>query len=72
MFVICELGERLIIAYDEMGCEIERFNWYLFSIEIQRILPIVMIGAQESVRVRCFGSISTNRVAFKQVRYTKK
>lgn len=65
--IVCELGERMTIAYDEMDCVIQQFSWYLFPIQIQRQLPIVMINAQQSVTLQCFGSIFANRESFKQV-----
>lgn len=67
VFVICDLGERLTIAYDEFEYEIEEFDWYRFPIEIQRQLPIIMINAQQPVEIQCFASTSTNRRAFKKV-----
>lgn len=69
VFVTCERGEQLTIAYDEIDCVIEQFDWNSFSIEIQRLLPILLIGAQQPVTLRCFGSILANREAFKQVRF---
>lgn len=67
IFLLCELGERLTIAYDELECEIEQYEWYLFPIEIQRLLPLVVINAQQLVAMQCFGRISSNRDAFKKV-----
>lgn len=66
-FVTCELGERFTIAYGEMDCEFKQFKWYLFPIEVQRLLPILVQNAQQPVTLRCFGSIAANREAFKKV-----
>lgn len=67
IFIICEFGERLTIAYDEMNCQIEQFDWYLFPIEIKRLLPILMIDAQQRVELQCFGTLSASRESLKKV-----
>lgn len=67
VFLVSELGERLTIAYDEIPQVIEQFDCYLFPIEVQRRLPVLMLNAQQSVTLQCFGSTSTNREAFKKV-----
>lgn len=46
IFTCCELGERLSIVYDQMDFDIGQFDWYRFPIEIQRLLPLVMMNAQ--------------------------
>lgn len=67
VLVVCELGERFTIAYDGIDCEIEKFDWYSFPIEVQRLLPVLMLNAQQPVTIECFASTSTNREAFKKV-----
>lgn len=67
VFITCELGEQLTIAFDELEFVMEQLDWYLFPIEIQRLLPIILISAQQSVTIQCFGSFATNRDTFKKV-----
>lgn len=71
VFFSCEIAERLSIAYEEINNKIDQFDWHLFPVEIQRILPIIMIQTQQSAEVLCFGSIACNRETFKKVRLTK-
>lgn len=67
LFATCELDERLSIAYDQMDAEIAQFDWYLFPIEVQQLLPIVIMNAQQPIVLACFGSISVNRETLKKV-----
>lgn len=68
VFVTCERGEQFTITYGELENVIKEFDWYLFSIEIQRLLPIILLGAQQPIELQCFGSLSTSRESFKKVR----
>lgn len=67
VFVICELAQRLTNAFEEIYDEIVAFEWNLFSIEMQRLLPTLLIGTQRPVILECFGSISALRETFKKV-----
>lgn len=67
VFIACELGQRMSDAFVEIDITIDRFDWHLFPIEVQRLLPMVMANAQQSVSLECFGSISCGRVVFKSV-----
>lgn len=64
---MCELGQRLGCAFEQVGDEIESFEWNLFSREIQKKLPLIFMVAQEPVLLECFGSTSGNRDTFKKV-----
>lgn len=67
-FVPCEIGERITGAffgvYDSLN---EGLDWYLFPIETQKMLILILINAQAPVTVECFGSISCQRDIFKRV-----
>lgn len=65
--IICELGQRLSNAFDEIPDTIVDFEWYLFPPGIQRILPTILLAAQQPVYLECFGSISGTRETFKNV-----
>lgn len=64
---ICELGQRLTNAFGEIGDVIADFDWYLFSFEIRKLLPTLLMVAQQPVALECFGSISGSRDTFKTV-----
>lgn len=67
VFIACELGQRITDAFDGIDCTIDQLDWYLFPIEIKRVLPIIIVSAQQPVSVGCFGSIICIRVVFKNV-----
>ena len=67
VLIICELGQRVSDAFQQIADTIENFNWYLFPMEIQQTLPILLMGAQQPVVLECFGSISASRETFKNV-----
>lgn len=67
--ICCELGERFSNCYSEIPEKICQFEWYLFTPELQKILPIMMIVAQQPVEIECFGSISCSRETFKKVQF---
>lgn len=62
-----ELGERISKAFSEVFDEIDRLDWYKLPIELQKILPIILLDAQQLVVLECFGSISCSREVFKKV-----
>lgn len=66
-FVPCEMGERTTGAFDGISDDIEAFDWYAFPIKTQKILPLIMVYAQEPVYYECFGSITCGRFLFKRV-----
>lgn len=57
----CELGQRTANAFDECNNISNQFDWYSFSPEIQRILPMFIQFVQ-------FGSTTAIRGTFKCVR----
>lgn len=69
LLISCDLGERLSNSYSGIMKKIEQFEWYLFAIELQKILPIIMIAAQQPVEIECFGSISCSHETFKKVKF---
>lgn len=68
VFIACELGQRMTDAFDEINDTLDQSNWYLLPIEFQRILPMIMVNAQQPVFLECFGSIGCTRDVFKNVR----
>lgn len=67
VFLVCELGERASGTFFEISDEIDQLKWYLFSDQIKRMFPTILIFAQQSVNFECFGSILCNREAFQSV-----
>lgn len=67
IFAGCELGERNAGQFDRIYNELIQFDWYRFSIKIQRMLPIIAIYAQEPVVIEFFGSAACTRECFRKV-----
>lgn len=67
VFIACELGERLMSEFEDIDYVICQFDWYLLPAEVQKIIPTIIINAQQAVCIECFGSTNTNREAFQKV-----
>lgn len=67
MFIMCELGQQETNAFEEINDLLAKFQWNLFSNEIQRLLPTILIVTQKPFVVECFGSTSALRETFKKV-----
>lgn len=65
--IVCELGQQFTNSFEKPSNKIVAFKWYLFSSDIQQLLPTILIGTQQPVFIECFGSVSANRDTFKRV-----
>lgn len=65
--ISCELGQRLSDAFDDISSAVNLFDWYLFPIQIQRMLPLIIPSTQQPVALACFGSIVCTRDALRKV-----
>ena len=68
LLITCELGQQINLAFIDCSDMIDQFDWYLFPIEIQRMLPLILNFAQQPIEVKCFGSAACDRETFKYVR----
>lgn len=67
LFIGCELGERGGNLFIDISIEVDQLDWYLLPLNIQKMLPIVIVNTKQSVVVRCFGSVACTRCQFKKV-----
>lgn len=67
VFIASELGQRMNDAFEEIGTDLDELDWYLFPIEIKRMLPRIIANAQQPVTLECFGSIACTREIFRKV-----
>lgn len=67
VFFSSEMCDRLTTAFIGIDYGFGQLNYYLFSMEIQRILPTILMNCQEPVALKFFGNISCNRMTFKGV-----
>ena len=67
LFIACELAGLVSNEFQNINDLIDQFDWYLFPLEMKKILPFIMLNAQQSVDFECFGSLACNRETFKKV-----
>lgn len=67
MFVFCNFGQKMSDQFSEGDNKIYQTDWYAFPREVQRMLPIIMMGAQEPIIFHGFGNLTCTREAFKKV-----
>lgn len=63
----CEMGQRFTNLFERITDRFGQLNWYLFPIEKQRMLPTIIINAQEPIIFECFGLINGSRDQFNKV-----
>lgn len=67
VLVICEAGQKLSDSFEEVEDDFGQIDWYLLPLEIQRMLPTILIYLQDPMVVRFFGSLTCCRELFKNV-----
>lgn len=66
-FVFCEIGENVILQFDNLSENIVYCEWYIFPHEIQRIFPIIVMTTRTPVAIGGFGNVQCTRNAFRIV-----
>lgn len=67
IFTTCEFGQLLCHVFGQIDNEIEAFDWYLFSYEMQQMQLMMLMTSQQPVELVCFGSLTSGRELFKKV-----
>ena len=67
LLIACELCQQTNQAFDECSDMVKQFDWYLFPVEIQRTMPMILYFTQQPIELICFGSWPCNRETFKYV-----
>lgn len=67
VFLACEIGQRFTDLFEDITDLLGRLNWYLFPMNVQRLLPTILVNAQEPVVIGCFGIINGSRVQCQKV-----
>lgn len=68
VFITCEVSQRYSNAYEAIGDEVDRIDWYLVPRDLHPTLLIFTMYMQNPCEIKFFGSISCNREQFKGVR----
>lgn len=71
IFIICEFGERVSGTFNGINDALDQFDWYLLSIEAQKMLPTIINFAQQPTIFEITGDISTTREFFKKANQIK-
>ena len=64
LYLYCEMGESVEQQFDVFHEELRRLDWYLFPIEIQSMLVIMLSSSQQSKCIQGFANIACTRDAF--------
>lgn len=63
----CEFGERVSNAFEDIHDTIGQFEWYVFPIKTQKLLPTLLTVAKQQVSIEAFGNFACEREIFKRV-----
>lgn len=66
-FLLCNYGESVTGAFDELNLSIVNVSWYLCSADIQKSAVMMIATSQGIVRLNGYASIDCSRDMFKQV-----
>lgn len=67
LYLFSYFGDEVTRRYAGIGDIIFQCDWFLFSREMQKMLPMILMIAKKPVYMRGFANIYCTREAFKQV-----
>lgn len=67
IYFYCELGEQVNSAFERFDKVLYSCDWYLFPMELQRMLPTFIAYVQQPVIIRGYGNTLCTRFAFNNV-----
>lgn len=67
IFIFCELGDRITDQFNKIPNAIYHRNWYTFLKEIQRMIPMILMAAQQPVALQGFANLKFIRESFRKV-----
>lgn len=65
--MVCEICQRINLVYEKCYDMIGQIEWYLYPVEIQRLLPLIIMVAQRPIQIVYFGSGTCDRELIKKV-----
>lgn len=69
LYVKCYFGDEVTYHFGAIDESINQCTWYLFPLEMQQFLPMMIILAQKPVYVGEFGKIHCTRTTYKNVSF---
>lgn len=67
IFIPCELGARMINQVDVFSDELGQCDWYLLTIELQRMYAIFLSDTQNPMEILSYADITCERDTSKKV-----
>lgn len=67
-FIFCDRGEAVSNGFQNVINTIWQKEWYLYPIEVKRLFPFIICGAQRKVIIGGFGNVALSRESFKDVK----
>lgn len=67
VFIYCDFGGKVSNEFNDIYEVVCSLDWHSFPIEIQKMMPNIIIAVQKPVLVRGFGNISCTRTVFQKV-----
>lgn len=65
--ICCNYGEYLVHRFDMVEQELYKSDWYLFPLEMQRMLIVVIPNLQHPTVIRGYGNVTCTRQTSKTV-----
>lgn len=67
LFTACEIAQNGCDALNSFDMEISQIDWYLYTIEMKKMLPMIINMAKKPVKFKWFGNSAADRETFKKV-----
>lgn len=67
LLLFCEFGEQMSERFEEIYDLSCRMDWYLFPTDVQRMMPMILMGTQKPVVINGYGNVACTRLTFKTV-----
>lgn len=64
IFFFCEFGSQISGQFEELADVIYQSAWYSYPVNVQRLLPTILVAAQDPFIVSGFGNVLCTREAF--------
>lgn len=69
--IFCEFGEQMSGLFGGIYEQIFSLDWYTYPVELQRIMPVILMNSQKPVVLKGFGNVPVTRLNFKSVNLHK-
>lgn len=67
IFAVCECCQRYVNTFSDINDTFVQLRWYLYPIEIRRLLILMILNAQYPIDIAFFGSMTCCREQFRKV-----